>query len=203
MKLLPKKSKRCKGCKKFIVQVEDYSKKLTQKFELCHLFINQLPYCTISKVDFFQKVLYLKFVIFDYKEAKISFTPSEESDYEIIIPDSKYEVADTSLGETGEYLLNNTDPYIISKGDRCIVLKFRWGERRIKNITDYKGTEVETLNKLEINDDILNQDQVNKSQDNIILKFTTHAEFFRLENQTIVYDYEIKLSQAKSQLILA
>jgi hypothetical protein len=37
--LIPKKSKRCKFCKKFIVQAEDPAKKQGQKLELCHLFL--------------------------------------------------------------------------------------------------------------------------------------------------------------------
>lgn len=37
--LIPKKSKRCKFCKKFIVQAEDPAKKPGQKLELCHLFL--------------------------------------------------------------------------------------------------------------------------------------------------------------------
>lgn len=159
------------------------------------MFINQLPYCTISKVDFFQKVLYLKFVIFDYKEAKISFTACEDSEYDIVIPDSKYEVADTSLGETGEYLLNNTDPFIISKGDRCIVLKFRWGEKRVKEIKLNDENQNKEIVKTTSNN--VTSELDNNDDSSIILKFTTHAEFFRLENQTIVFDYEIKLSKLK------
>jgi hypothetical protein len=39
VELVPKKSKRCKFCKKFIVQAEDTSKRPGQKLELCHLFL--------------------------------------------------------------------------------------------------------------------------------------------------------------------
>lgn len=220
IKLLPKKSKRCKSCNKFIVQVEDYSKKLSQKFELCHLFINQLPYCTISKNDFKYKILYLKFVIFDYKEAKISFSESENSEYEMTIPDGKYEVSDTSLGETGEYMFNNTDPYIISKSDRCIVLKFSWGNKRLikeKNESDIKNKE--DIDSKEDKDITKNEEQENNKnkedkesiekisnlkknhleteqseETEVRLRFTCNAEFFRLENQNISYEYEIKVT---------
>lgn len=83
--LVPKKSKRCKSCKKFIVQADDSSRKPGQKLELCHLFLNQFPYCYIFKIDPEQKVILLKFVIFDFKETKISFKEVDNSPFKVNI----------------------------------------------------------------------------------------------------------------------
>ena len=223
VKLIPKKSKRCKNgtCTKFIVQVEDYGKKLSQKFELCHLFINQLPYCTITKVDFTQKVIHLKFIIFDYKEAKISFQESSLSKWKVNLPLEKYEITDTSLGESGEFLYHNVDPFIINKSDRCIILKFSWGEK-IDNdkgylTSDDKKEEFIDWEKLSKVDEVVDKFKEEEENENlkklnaikkkitgdldnvkryepVVIRFIVKAEYFRLENQELLYEYEVKVS---------
>lgn len=156
-KLLPKKSKRCKACKKFIVQVEDYSKKVNQKFELCHLFINQLPYCSVNKVDFESKTVFLKFSMFEYKEAKISFTESPNCKWYMCIPDKKYEISDINLESSEFQITSFGDPFVASKTDRCVILKFKWLEMK----------DVNSKKNIDINDDKNNDEdnEINKKID--------------------------------------
>jgi hypothetical protein len=127
--LVPKKSKRCKFCKKYIVQAQDVSKNQGQKLELCHLFLNQLPYCYIFRIDSSTCTILLKFVIFEFKETKISFEECLDSPYKVNLPTGVYELS--------EIMGNNLDvksyqkEFIFSKTDRCIILNFRW-----ENISD-------------------------------------------------------------------
>lgn len=214
-KLLPKKSKRCKNCKKFIVQVEDYSKKVNQKFELCHLFINQLPYCSINKIDFESKTVFLKFSMFEYKESKISFSESTDCKWYMILPDKKYEISDVTL-DSGDFQISSFgDPFVASKTDRCITLKFKWIDKKEnKKISEKEksNTDIKEENQEDFNDEInwseflsensksdiilqnsKNNKEQQESKEKIILKFITTAEYLRLDYHQVSYEYEITL----------
>ena len=166
-------------------------------------------------------------MIYDYKEAKISFKKSKNSNYEMFLPTDKYDVADTTLGESGDYMFNNNDPFIVSKSDRCIVLKFSWGdfiekqEKSEENEREEAEVQKEEDIKKEI--DVLDELKEEKQKKNnkeriikilpdsetindygdetnfVVLKFIATGEFFRLENQFISYEYEIKISNIEKE----
>lgn len=128
MPLIPKKSKRCKTCKKFIVQAEEATKKQTQKLELCHLFLNQFPCMFIYKIDKTQSLLLLKFVMLDFKETKIHFNQCDESPTKVTLPSGSYDITESSDNK------ETTDEFIFSKGDRMIILNFKYeGENLQEN----------------------------------------------------------------------
>jgi hypothetical protein len=126
--LVPNRSKRCKFCKKYIVQVEENIKKQGQKLELCHVFLNQFPYCYISKIE--QNCLLLKFCVFDFKDSRISFSKDETSPTDVIIPTGTYE-----LSENTKDIPN--DDFLISKSDRSVILKFGWNEIGATNMLKF------------------------------------------------------------------
>jgi hypothetical protein len=121
--LVPKKSKRCKFCKKFIVQAQDSSK--NQKLELCHLFLNQFPYSYIFKIDSSTNSLLLKFVIFDFKETKIAFDESTDSEVKAVLPKGVYEISDSYSDSENKIA---PDEFVFSKTDRCLILNFKLDE---------------------------------------------------------------------------
>ena len=164
-KFIAKKSKRCKACKKFIVQAEDISRRTTstQRFELCHLFINQLPYCYVNKFDLKEKYCYLKFVIFDFKEVKIKFKKSIidenknealNNKFEINLPKGVYDLSENERDDSIK------DDCLISISERCAILKFTW----------------------------------NVCENEVILRFIVNAEYTRLDTKNLEYLMEIKLS---------
>lgn len=121
--LIPKKSKRCKFCKKFIVQAQDSAK--SQKLELCHLFLNQFPYCYIFRVEPENNTILLKFVIFDFKETIIAFEECIDSEVKVLLPTGVYEMSDNYNNPEKKL---NQDQFIFSKSDRCLILKFKFDE---------------------------------------------------------------------------
>jgi len=162
---MSKKSKRCRDCKKYIVQVEDLSRRQSsnQKFELCHLFINQLPYCYINKYSLEDKYCLLKFVMFDFKEAKIKFKETSNKDNSLIklyLPSGTYELSEN---ETNDY---SNDTALVSINERFAILKFTW--------------EGETL-------------FVNGKEE-VIFEFIVEAEYSRITTQILSYTMKIKLS---------
>jgi hypothetical protein len=165
--LLPKKSKRCKFCKKFIVQAEDPSKKQNQKLELCHLFLNQFPYCYIFKTDPSTSTILLKFAIFDFKETKISFKECQNSPCKVIFPTGVYDVSESFGSGEEENMSEEQKEFIYSKGDRSITLHFRW--------------EIKEGNQ-----------NVLSGENSRIMRFIVNAEYFRLEQKHLEYTQEIK-----------
>ena len=89
---------------------------------MCHLFINQLPYCYINKINQIEKNCYLKFIMFDFKEAKISF---KETDPQVILPKGIYDLSDKELTK------DESDNDMISISERSVILKFGWVDKEI------------------------------------------------------------------------
>jgi len=126
--LVAKKSKRCKTCKKFIVQAEEVSKKQSQKLELCHLFLNQFPCMFIYKIDKAQSLVLLKFTMLDFKETKIHFNECEYSPTKVFLPNGSYDITESTDTKVKE------DEFIYNKGDRMIILNFKYdGENSGEN----------------------------------------------------------------------
>lgn len=123
--LLPKKSKRCKSCKKFIVQAQDPTKSQGQKLELCHLFLNQFPYCTIFKIDTVKNIILLKFLIYDFKDTKISFEECPDSPVKLVLPKGVFEISENFDYNDNINDLTNKE-FIFSKTDRCVILNFKY-----------------------------------------------------------------------------
>ncbi len=86
------------------MQAQDVSKNQGQKLELCHLFLNQFPYCYIFRVDPSSCTILLKFVLFDFKETKISFEEYKDSPVEVVVPPGVFEIAE-SFGNNGNDLI--------------------------------------------------------------------------------------------------
>lgn len=171
MKLITKKSKRCKNCKKYIVQSEDFAKKTSQKYELCHLFIGQLPYCYINKVDLSGNYVLLKFTIFDFKEAKIQFKDSDSfKRVKVNLPKGNYELSEFYSEDDGTDKKPDEDEFLISKSERTVLLKFTW------------TFEEEEKQKDDFNPNL------------VILRFIISVEYTRLETKNIEYELEVKLS---------
>lgn len=67
----------------------------------------------------------LKFIIFDFKEAKLTFKPSNNfSRVQVDLPQGEYDVSEI-LGEE-ESIPKTHDEYLITQSERCVVLKFSW-----------------------------------------------------------------------------
>ena len=82
----------------------------------------QFPVCYINKVDPVEKAVYLKFYLMDLKEIKINFKKIENSQTNFIIPTGKYELKYI----TNESNMNKKDDFILSEGDKFLILKFTW-----------------------------------------------------------------------------
>jgi hypothetical protein len=96
---------------------------------LCHLFLNQFPYCSIFKLDSSINTIYLKFVIFDFKETKISFAQCSKSSIGVKLPTGTYEISENYSGVENK---NSIDEFVFNKSDRCIILKFKLEENYVK-----------------------------------------------------------------------
>lgn len=117
-----KSSKKCRNCKKLVIQAGDVSsgKALDTKLEIAHLFLLQFPYISIFRIDTSMKVLMLKFSVLDYKEITISFREDIDSPIKVILPPGKYEI-----GTNKEYEQNK---YFYSKSDKFVVFNFQIAE---------------------------------------------------------------------------
>ncbi len=118
---------------------------------MCHLFINQLPFCYINKINPSEKNCHLKFIMFDFKEAKITF---KQTDPLVILPSGIYDLSDKELTK------DESDKDMISISERCVILKFGWIDKQLitndKNETniiisfivsaEYTRLETKTIN---------------------------------------------------------
>lgn len=158
-----------------------------------------MPYCYINKVDFKNKFVQLKFVLFDYKEAKLSFVNTDEDDeYNRVIVDCPKNVYELNEYYCNDIINNNSnkDKYLVEASERCVILKFYWefDNKNINNITNINNS----IKDDKINEEIIKENNINNainySPNFVILRFKVLGEYNRLEVKTIKYDLEVKLS---------
>lgn len=115
------------------------------------MFLNQFPYCSIFKVDSSNNTIFLKFVIFDFKETKISFAECSKSGLDVKLPTGTYEISENYSSIENK---SSNDEFIFNKSDRCIILKFKLEENfvkkdnyilRFKIIAEYLRLENKTI----------------------------------------------------------
>lgn len=64
-------------------------------------------------------MILLKFMMFDFKESKISFEECQDSPIFVNIPKGVYEISDSSTG-----LTDSDNEYVHSRSDRCVIIRF-------------------------------------------------------------------------------
>lgn len=116
----------------------------------------------------------LKFVIFDFKETKISFEELADSPIKIVVPTGTYEISESlsSFSDTKCQEKTDTDPFIYSKSDRCVILNFKW-------------ENTEEIQKLIENSN-------NENNVSMVIRFKIKADYYRLEQKSLCYNMEIK-----------
>ena len=109
----------------------------------------------------------------DLKEIKINFKKVENSKTNFNMPTGKYELKYI----TNENNMNKKDDFILSEGDKFLILKFDW--------TDDEGNK-------DIMDEIASMTNTKSKKMFKILKFIIGVEYLRTEPIDIEYEMEIK-----------
>lgn len=79
------------------------------------------------------KYCLLKFIIFDFKEAKLTFKPSNNyTRISIDLPQGEYDVSEVAGDEE---VTKTQDEYLITQSERCVVLKFSWNSDENESIS--------------------------------------------------------------------
>ena len=130
--LIPNKSevvKKCKQCRKIIIQAAaaDYvgdNRIKTIKFDIGHMFIKQFPVESIYKIDLENKVLMIKFLLYEFKEVTLHFKEDETSEVKCIIPEDSY-IIGTAIPE---------DDFIFKSTEKSIIVNFKFKDDYINKL---------------------------------------------------------------------
>jgi hypothetical protein len=165
--LVPQKAKvsrKCKKCKKLIIQGGEQSNNRSNyvKLDVSHFFLIQFPNITIYKIEYDKKNLMLKFNISDYKEIKLNFKENTKSEVKCVLPPKKYEIG------TNNKMPN--DEYLIMQNEKFIVLNFKWKGESEKNIkADGKSHYLQFIIVAEYNR--------GGSETNTVIEYNTEIKF--------------------------
>ena len=165
--LVPQKTKvsrKCKKCKKLIIQGGDQSNTRSNyvKLEVSHFFLIQFPHITIYKIEYDKKNLMLKFNISDYKEIKLNFKESTKSEVKCVLPPKKYEIGTNNK--------MTKDEYLFAQNEKFIILNFKWKGESEKNIkADGKSHYLQFIIVAEYNR--------GGSETNTVIEYNTEIKF--------------------------